>query len=158
MWPRQRFTLMAYLHLDGTDTLSSKLALPKMLHVRFRVGTMSEQKERLPWAQHVFQGWGVASSFYQKADRRNDRGITTSVSQALEVARRGEESQEEVWAMLSLPLLLVSSHIMKGVGRAIWHLCPGHWMILSRHWLWCVNAMHVNTVLVHQTPLHARLV
>lgn len=72
---------------------------------------------------------GATSSFYYKPDRSNDSGITTSVSWTLEVARRGE-SQEEMQAVLSPPQKL--THNEEG-GGAIWHLCPGHWLILS----WC---------------------
>lgn len=68
---------------------------------------------------------GAARSFYYKAERSIDSNITTSVNPALEVARRGGESREEVQAVFSRPLLLISLHIMKGGAKLdIFDLVP----------------------------------
>lgn len=93
-----------------------------------RVGTKGEQNGGCPGHSMYCRDWVAASSFYYKADRGSDSGITTSVSPALEEAsRRGGESRVEVQAFISLPLLLISSHIINwGGGDAVWHLFPGH--------------------------------
>lgn len=69
--------------------------------------------KKSPLIESVGGGGGAASSFYCKADRCSDSGITTPVSLVLEPASREGESWEEVQALLSL-LLLISSHITEG--------------------------------------------
>lgn len=93
----------------------------KVIHsIQYTVDTEPGQgvdrREGCPVRSMYRRDGDLASSFYYKAYRSSDNGITTSVSPALKVAGRGRggEKREEVRAVFSFPLLLISSHIMKG--------------------------------------------
>lgn len=70
----------------------------------------------------VGMGGGTASSFYYKADRSDDSGITTSVSPALEAARRREPGEGAGCALFPSPAHKLTHN--EGVG-AQFGICPG---------------------------------